>query len=465
MSTPSLFDRLGTGKGEPRDDERDRVWRVSEMNRAVRLDLERAFGDVWIEGELGDVSRAASGHVYFTLCDEREPAQLRGVMFRSDVRRAKAKLDTGARVRLRGSLSLYEARGAFQLIARLAVPAGDGDLAAQFEQVRRKLEAEGLFDVERKRALPRLPRVVGVVTSAHGAALHDVVRVARGRCPVRIVVADCRVQGEAAATTIVAALEAVQRLPVLDVVIVTRGGGSAEELGAFNDERVARAVAACRVPVVSGVGHEVDVSICDLVADLRAATPSNAAEIVVPDRESLVGALEASTRGLERAMDGRLGAERLRVERLGRRLSDPRHALGVFRRRLDAVTQRLGGLARRHVSAQRTVLARLTGRLARHDPRVQLARDRRALEALETRLADAARRGVTGRQGTLAELLARLDAMSPVKVLARGYAIALGERTGKALVSSSDVELGERIRVRLSEGELRARVEGKGELK
>jgi exodeoxyribonuclease VII large subunit len=414
---------------------------------------------VWIEGELGEVSRAASGHVYFTLCDEKEPAQLRGVMFRSDARRAKAKLESGARVRMRGTLSLYEARGAFQLIARAAIPTGDGDLAAQFERVRRKLEAEGLFAVERKRALPMLPRTVGVVTSAHGAALHDVVRVARGRCPVRIVVADCRVQGDTAAPTIVAALEAIQRLPDLDVVIVTRGGGSAEELSVFNDERVARAVFDCRVPVVSGVGHEVDVSICDLVADLRAATPSNAAELVVPDAQALSRTLEASTRSLERALDGRLAAERLRLERLGRRLSDPRHALGAFRRRLDVVSQKLGGLVRRQLTAQRAVLAQHTTRLGRHDPRAQLARDRRALEALHTRLAGLGRQTVQHRRGKLAELLARLDAMSPVKVLARGYAIALHERTGKALLSSDDVEVGERIRVRLSHGELRALVE------
>jgi exodeoxyribonuclease VII large subunit len=418
MSTLSLFDRPSARGDEPAGAESERVWQVCEVNRAVRFELEGNWADVWIEGELGDVSRAGSGHVYFTLCDEKEPAQLRGVMFKSDARRAKARLEGGARVRMRGTLSLYEARGSFQLIARLAVPAGDGDLAAQFERVRKQLEAEGLFDVARKRPLPRLPRVVGVVTSAQGAALHDVVRVASGRCPVRIVVSDCRVQGESAPASIVAALEAVQRLPGLDVVIVTRGGGSAEELGAFNDERVARAVAACRVPVVSGVGHEVDVSICDLVADVRAATPSNAAELVVPDREALLRALEASARGLERAMEGRLGAERLKLERL-------------------------------------------SGRARRHDPRAQLGRDRRALEALGTRLAGTARRWLHDRHARLGQLTARLDAMSPLAVLARGYAIALSERTGRAVVSADDVEVGEHLRVRLSEGELRARVEEK----
>lgn len=459
MSTLSLFDRPEARDGGAGAGDQERVWRVSEVNRAVRFELEEGWGDVWIEGELGEVSRAASGHVYFTLCDDEEAAQLRAVMFRGDARRARAKLERGARVRLRGSLSLYEARGAFQLIARLALPAGDGELAQRFERIRHKLDAEGLMDPARKRPLPRVPRVVGVVTSAHGAALHDIVRVARHRCPVRIVVADCRVQGEAAPRTIVAALEAIQRLPELEVVIVSRGGGSAEELWAFNDEGVARTVAACRVPVVSGVGHEVDVTICDLVADVRAATPSNAAEKVVPDRDALARELQASTRQLERAMDGRLHRHRLDLERRARRVADPRHALGGVRRRLHALGQALARLTRRRLAGERAALTRLSARLAKHDPRAQLGRDRRALEGELTRLAAAMRRTVGERQRQLGSLAARLDAMSPVKVLGRGYAIALGERTGKALTSAAEVDVGERVDVRLAHGTLATRVE------
>ncbi|MFW6051904.1 MAG: exodeoxyribonuclease VII large subunit [Myxococcota bacterium] len=460
MSTLSLFDRPGLDGGEgPAADERGRVWRVAEVNRAIKVELESGWGDVWIEGELGEVTRAASGHVYFTLCDEKETAQLRGVMFRSDARRVRARLESGARVRVRGSLSLYEARGAFQLIARIALPTGDGDLALRFERIRRKLEAEGLMDPARKRPLPRLPRVVGVVTSAHGAALHDIVRVARHRCPVRIVVADCRVQGEGAPPTIVAALDAIQRLPELDVVIVARGGGSAEELWSFNDERVARAVAACAVPVVSGVGHEVDVSICDLVADARAATPSNAAELVVPDRDALARDLEGCTRRLERAMDGRLHRERLALERQARRVTDPRHALGGVRRRLDGLTQALAGLTRRRLSGGRAQVAQLTRRLVRHDPRTRLGRDRQALEGNAARLATAVRRALGRRREELGSLAARLDAMSPVKVLARGYAIALSERTGRAVTSAAEVEVDERLHLRLASGAVRARVE------
>ncbi|HKP61315.1 MAG TPA: exodeoxyribonuclease VII large subunit, partial [Polyangiales bacterium] len=272
----------------------DTVYRVAQLNREVRSALERKYGSVWVAGELSDVTHAASGHVYFTLNDEQEPAQVRGVMFGNDARRSKARLVDGSRVKLLGQLSLFTPRGSYQLIARLALPQGLGDLHANFERVRLKLEAEGLLAPERKRKLPHLPRILGVVTSRQGAALHDIVRCAQSRCPLRIVVSPCQVQGPDAPVSIVAALEMIQHLRRLDVVIVGRGGGAAEDLVAFNDERVARAIAACRVPVISAVGHEVDVSIADLVADVRAATPSNAAELAVPERRTLQAELRAA---------------------------------------------------------------------------------------------------------------------------------------------------------------------------
>ena len=257
----------------------ERVYRVSQLNRVVRSLLEDRFMNVWVEGELSDVKHAASGHVYATLNDEEEPSQIRVVIFKNDARRSKAKLEDGARVKLQGQLSLFTPRGSYQMIARIAVPYGLGELHAQFERVRVRLEADGLLAPERKRPLPLLPRVIGLVTSEHGAALHDIVRVAHQRSPVRLVLSPCLVQGAQAPQSIIDALEQVQRLPDLDIVIVGRGGGSAEDLVAWNDERLARAIARCRVPVVSAVGHEVDVSISDLVADVRAATPSNAAEL------------------------------------------------------------------------------------------------------------------------------------------------------------------------------------------
>jgi exodeoxyribonuclease VII large subunit len=454
MSEMPLFERL---QGQDHDGE-ERVFRVAEVNRAVRFTLEDNWANVLVEGELSDVRRA-KGHVYFTLNDEEDPAQLRGVMFASDARRTKAPLEDGARIRFRGKLSLYTARGQFQLIARAAKLAGEGDLAAQFRKLRAKLEAEGLLDSERKRPLPELPRVVGVVTSRTGAALRDIIRVASERCPVQILVADCRVQGEDAPGSIVSALELIQRVGDLDVVIVSRGGGSAEDLWAFNDEGVARAVAACRVPVVSGVGHEVDVTIADLVADVRAATPSNAAEIVVPEREALVRDVQSLERRLSQALDNVVGSLRLRLERLLRPLYGARRVIAPIHERL----------------------ADLHERLMRQDPRSVLRRDQRQLAAWTARLRDAGRLPVRRRRERLvalrftlqgrgrpmvrearasyAELCAQLDALSPLRVLERGYAIALHESTGRAVRSQSEVKEGDRLRVRVFDGEFGAKVE------
>jgi exodeoxyribonuclease VII large subunit len=477
MAEMPLFERL---QDEDHDGE-ERVFRVSEVNRAVRAQLEDGWGSVLIEGELSDVRRSQQGHVYFSLNDEEEPAQLRGVMFRSDVGRTKAPLEDGARILFRGKLSLYQARGQFQLIARSAKLAGEGDLAAQFRKLRAKLEAEGLLDPGRKRPLPELPRVVGVVTSRTGAALRDIMRVAAERCPVHILVADCRVQGEAAPASIVQALELVQRVEDLDVVIVSRGGGSAEDLWAFNDEGVARAIATCRVPVVSGVGHEVDVTIADLVADVRAATPSNAAEIVVPEREALLREVQSLERRLSQAFDNRIGGLRLRLERLLRPLYGARRVITPVRRELASLDERLLQAQRSAQRARREALVSLQQRLIRLDPRSVLRRDRRDLSALGARLRDAGRlpirkrreqlltlrvelqsRGrpmIRERRAAFAEACTHLDALSPLRVLERGYAIALHEETGRAVRSRSEVNEGDRLRVRVSDGEFGARVE------
>ena len=476
MSEMPLFERLRSDDHE----QDERVLRVSEVNRAVRHMLEDHWSNVLIEGELSDVRRA-KGHVYFTLNDEDDPAQLRGVMFQSDVRRSKAPLEDGARIRFRGSLSLYTARGQFQLIARSAKLAGEGDLAARFRKLQAKLEAEGLLDPIRKRSLPELPRVVGVVTSKTGAALHDIMRVAQERCPVHILVADCRVQGEQAPKSIVSALELVQRVDDLDVVIVSRGGGSAEDLWAFNDEGVARAIATCRVPVVSGVGHEVDLTIADLVADVRAATPSNAAEMVVPEREALLGQLRSLERGLSRALDNRIGGLRLRLERLLRPLYDARRVIAPVRSELTELGAELSRTQQRSIRVRRERLSMLQQRLMRHDPRTVLRSDQRELAAWTARLRDASRRPIRVRREQLvalhtslygrarpmvrearaahAELCTHLDALSPLRVLERGYAIALHEGTGRAIRSQSEVKDGDRLRVRVSDGEFAAKVE------
>lgn len=476
MSDMPLFERFE----EREPNEGERVFRVGEINRAVRYGLEDAWPSVLIEGELSDVRRAR-GHVYFSLNDEEDDAQLRGVMFQSDVRRTKAPLEDGARIRFRGKLSLYQPRGQFQLIARSAKLAGEGDLAARFARLRKKLEAEGLLDADRKRPLPRLPRVVGVVTSRSGAAVRDIIRVASERCPVRLIVVDCRVQGEDAPATIVSAIERVQKLPNLDVVIVSRGGGAAEDLWAFNDEGVARAISACRVPVVSGVGHEVDVTIADLVADVRAATPSNAAELVVPERDSLVRELQSLERRLSQALDGQVGGLRLRLERLLRPLYGARRVIAPIRRSLLDWQDRLAGATRAALRSRRRTLTDLRGRLDRLDPRSQLRADRRVLGSTTARLRDAGRIPIERRRQELirltavlrsrgrplvrearakhAEAAARLDALSPLRVLDRGYAIAVDPQSKRAVRKVSEVEAGDRLRIKVSDGDFPVTVE------
>jgi exodeoxyribonuclease VII large subunit len=451
---------------------------VGDLNRRAARLLEGGLDDVWVAGELAGVTRHSSGHVYFTLNDPREPAQIRGVMFQSDARRTKAKLEDGAIVRLRGSVGVYVERGQYQLIARAAVDAGAGTLAAQFERVKQTLAKEGLLASERKRTLPRFPRVVGVVTSAQGAALHDIVRVAKGRFPVRIVVGDCRVQGEGAPRSIVEALIRIQRVPDLDVVILARGGGSAEDLWSFNHLAVARTIAECRVPVISGVGHETDTTIADLVADVRASTPSNAAELALPERRAVEDVLRSLERRLQQTMHRAIDRRRIRLGRVRDRVADPRVLLRPLRERSIRIARRIESAMRERLDRDRRALERLEARLVPLNPRARLREQRAAIDALERRLVLAigpsierrrrridaldraierlARELVAKKKAALERCVHRLDALSPLKVLSRGYSITLAK--GRALVRASDVATGERVRIVLATGKLDAEV-------
>jgi exodeoxyribonuclease VII large subunit len=465
MSTLPLFGsdpgdaNAGSARGRGNGDDDNKIYRVSQLNRAVRGALERRWSNVWVAGEVSDCTRAGSGHVYFTLNDEGEPAQLRVVMFKNDARRSKAKLADGARIKVQGQLSLFTPRGSYQLIARLALPEGLGELHAQFERTRLRLEADGLLAPERKRRLPHLPRVLGIVTSSSGAALHDIIRVAHGRAPVRIVISPCIVQGPEAPASIIAALELLQKLPELDAVILGRGGGATEDLIAFNDERVARVLAACRVPTISAVGHEVDVSIADLVADVRAATPSNAAELAVPDRRALLSELRSAERALARASEVRVGRARLLIERLAQRLRQPRIALSNTRAQVARKQLALESGLRTRLRTEHAALNDLRERLAHVDPRRLLVQRRKRLNHLQSALQSLGRPLCLRERTKLARLAAQLDALSPLGSLARGYAIVLHEGTGKALLRAADASVGDLLQVRLREGTLRARVE------
>jgi exodeoxyribonuclease VII large subunit len=387
---------------------------VSELAAGLRGLLEQRVGRVWVAGELSNLHRAASGHWYFTLKDGG--AQLRAALFRSAARRLAFEPEEGLEVMAFAEPTLYEPRGDLQLLVRHLEPRGRGALQLAFEQLRARLEREGLFDAARKRSLPVLPRCVGVVTSARGAAIHDVIEVASRRFPgLPVLLAATRVQGEGADEEIAAGLDALQTVPGVDVILLVRGGGSLEDLAPYNGERVARALRASRGPGVSGVGHEIDVTIADLAADLRAPTPSAAAALAVPERAALVARLDRQALRL-------LAAARRALER------------GVDRH------------ARAHEALRgHAPLERLRAR------QLRFAAARRALEV-------AARRAVERRLPALRAAAARLDALSPLAVLGRGYAIAMRAADGAIVRRAADVTPGERLRIRLAEGELEAAV-------
>jgi len=446
----------------PFDDEHEppaaAPWTVSDLTAAIRGALEGTFSAVAVEGEVSNCRKWSSGHLYFTLKDDR--AQLRAVMFRGTVRTLKFEPEDGMRVIARGRLGVYDAKGEYQLVCDALDPHGLGARQAAFEALKRQLQAEGLFDVARKRPLPTLPRRIGVVTSLDGAAVRDIVRVLVTRHPTaHILLRAARVQGEGAAEDLIKALGAVCRAPGVDVVIIGRGGGSVEDLWAFNDERLARAIAAAPVPVISAVGHEVDFTIADFVADVRAATPSNAAEIVVDRADNFLARIDRADRRLRGALALALARRNQRVHQLQGRLRHWPTVLMLRDRDVHQIRRRL----------DRAIASRLAGDLQRSDRlrRRLEARDlRRVAGILATRLATARGRlhaAATRRRllatARAATLTARLDALSPLSVLGRGYAVCWNETRDSIIRSAAGVRDGERVQVTLAEGELTCRVE------
>lgn len=386
---------------------------VSRLTALLREVVEENFFQVLVEGEISNFSTPASGHWYFCLKDEN--AQMRTVMFRTAARLLRFRPENGMQVIASGRLSIYPQRGEVQLIVESLEPRGVGSLQVAFEQRKALLAAEGLFAAERKRPLPPYPRLVGVVTSATGAAIQDILQVLRRRhAGVRLLLRPVRVQGEGAAEEIAEAIGDLNRHGEADVLIVGRGGGSLEDLWAFNEEAVARAIHASLIPVISAVGHEVDVTIADFVADLRAPTPSAAAELVVRSRLELEGHLDHLLQRLGRQMKGRLSLLNERVGGLQRRLRSPRQEIASLRRRQEELEQRL-------------CLA-MTGR----------------------------RREAAGKLGALA---GRLDALSPLRTLERGYAIAFAERSGRAVRQAAELTPGDRLRLRFGQGQARVTVD------
>lgn len=391
---------------EPPGPPAPKVWTVSQVNRAVRRLLEETLPQLWVTGEVANFNRHRSGHCYFTLKDRS--AQIRCVMFRREAATLPTDPEEGMTLRVFGGLTLYEARGSYQfVVTRLEAESAEGMWKLAFERLRQRLDAEGLTDPARKRSLPDFPRTVGVVTSATSAALRDILAVTARRAPwVRVLVRGTGVQGPGAGRQIAAAIDTVAAQGV-DVVIVARGGGSIEDLWGFNEEPVARAVAACSVPVVSGVGHETDVTICDLVADLRAATPSAAAEAVAPDGRALGRRLAALGQRLGRALSGQARARRWRLDRARERL------FGGARRLTSAYRQRLQG-------GRVGISQAMQGRIRRRSARLK-------------------------------EAAAAMEALSPLSTLARGYAVPL-DANGRLLRGVGDFVPAERFRLRVVDG-------------
>jgi len=439
-----------------------RVYSVAELNAAVRARLESEFQDVWVMGEISGVRVASSGHYYFTL--KEKDSQLRCVCFRSTARYLRFKPQDGIAAAARGRLDVYEARGEYQLLVEALEPQGYGALQLAFEQLKKKLAGEGLFEASRKRPIPRFPARIGLVTSPTGAAIRDMVHILSRRFPgLHIRLYPALVQGEGSVEDVCRGIEYFSETRWPDLVIVGRGGGSLEDLWTFNEEAVARAIAACSVPVISAVGHETDVTIADFAADLRAPTPSAAAELAVPNCQDVLGRIAAGASKLRQAARYRLAdaARRLHGRGIERASSLLHRRIGRSVQRVDELDYALRAALRAAIDRRRAAFRGLEGRLAALDLRLRFARTRRRLEIAESAAAHSTRARLAAARARLEQLAAQLHQLSPLRVLDRGYAIATDE-AGRVLKDSAEAPPESAIRVLLARGRLKARVTESG---
>jgi len=432
---------------------------VTQLTDLVRGALDQEIGRVLVAGEISNLRAAGSGHVYFTLKDDR--SQLRCVMFRSAAQLLVFRPADGQQVVVRGRVDLYQERGDLQLYVDTLEPQGRGALQLAFEQLKARLAAEGLFDERRKRPLPYFPARIGIATALSGAALHDILVILRARCPaLHVVVRPVRVQGVGSADDICQAIADLNALRGLEVLIVGRGGGSLEDLWSFNEESVARAIAASRVPIVSAVGHEVDFTIADFVADRRAPTPTAAAELVVPRLADLRALVARGERALASALARRSTHERRHLEKLAARLRDPRRRIEDLRAAGDALAARLPSAMRRRLAVARTRVEASAHRLAIQHPGGRAAALHGTVDAFRHRLDLAGRRAVEAAAERLARASAALDGLSPLAVLGRGYSLVRTVPGGAIVRSAASVAVGDELDIRFAEGAARARVIG-----
>ncbi|MGE0482962.1 MAG: exodeoxyribonuclease VII large subunit [Gammaproteobacteria bacterium] len=432
------------------------IYSVSRLTEAARATLEQGLGRLWVEGEISNLARPSSGHLYFTLKDAT--AQVRCAMFRNRASGLRCRPENGLSVLAYGLVSLYPARGDFQLIVDSLEAAGDGLLALRFEELKLRLQAEGLFDAAHKRPLPDWPRAIGIITSPSGAAVRDVIHVLARRCPaIPVIVYPTLVQGEGAARDIVRAIETANVRAECDVLIIGRGGGSLEDLWSFNEEVVARAIHDSAIPTVSAVGHEVDVTIADLVADLRAPTPSAAAELVSPDGLAAARRARDLERRLINAVTRRLGSQVREVGHLARRLVSPQRRLELNFQRVDDLSQRLHHATRTTLTLGNGRLGALRSRLGAASPAARLRLLSHELVHHERRLKGAVREQLATRARRLERLHDMLQALGPAATLERGYAIVTAS-DGSIVRDAARLAVTDEVQTRLARGEFSARV-------
>lgn len=442
---------------------------IKELNRYIKMKLEGDPGlqDVWVRGEISNFTHHASGHMYFTLKDA--DSRLKSIMFASHNQRLGFIPREGTKVIARGNISVYERDGQYQFYVTQMQPDGIGSLYLAFEQLKKKLEEEGLFSQARKRDIPRFPKAIGVITSPTGAAVRDIIITLQRRHPsVPILLFPALVQGKGAAPSVVRGIETMNRLSEVDVIIVGRGGGSLEELWAFNEEIVARAIAASRIPVISAVGHETDFTIADFVADLRAPTPTAAAELAVPHHLELKQQVYYFSQRLHQGLLQQLQRRQERLNRLRRSpyLMNPRRQLLVQpMERLDRLRDRLRFAARERVTEAKQRSLRLERRLSAFNPREQAVFARRRADMTGRRLQQAMQSLLREKKQDFVSLLRHLDALSPLKVMQRGYSLVYDEREKKLINSVGQVQIGDVVKVRLRDGSLQAHVWGMEERK
>jgi exodeoxyribonuclease VII large subunit len=438
------------------------MWAVRDLVAAARTHLEREYSDVWVEGEISNFRAHDSGHLYFTLKDR--DSQIHAVMFRSQARLLRFRPEDGMQIVLRGRVTIYEGRGELQLSAEYLEPKGAGALQVAFEQLKAKLEAEGLFEAARKKPIPVLPRCIGIVTSPQAAALRDILNILRRRHhTASILIFPAQVQGEAAAPEVSAGIKHFNRAKSVDVIIVARGGGSAEDLATFNHEGLARVVAGSQIPVISAVGHETDFTIIDFVADLRAPTPSAAAELVIRSRQDIEEQAEALRLRLARAVRYRLLIARQALTEAAQHGAFARMMDGINQRqqKLDDLGYRLDKAEHRLIEQHRRRWERASAAVRHYDARRVLAGIRRDLTSHTVTLAASMRTALLRHRSRLEQLEHQLKALSPVAILERGYALVF-DSAGKLVKDSARVEIGDDISARLARGTITARVEKKG---